>query len=95
VKLLLGRNDLKPSHNRPPPQTLRIFTLYLSVYTISRSLSFCAEVSAHAPGLRNVDLIIQFDPLFARNDQHRWMGSMVRAGCAKQAIMSLMLGPDV
>lgn len=76
------------------PQPIRTSTLHSFAHTTSPSLLFCTDVAARGLDLPNVDLIIQFDPPFSRDDHLHRIGRTARAGRAGRAIMFLLPGPE-
>jgi len=76
------------------PQPIRTSTLHSFAHTTSPSLLLCTDVAARGLDLPNVDLIIQFDPPFSRDDHLHRIGRTARAGRAGRAIMFLLPGPE-
>ncbi|KAF2103586.1 putative ATP dependent RNA helicase [Rhizodiscina lignyota] len=76
----------------PPP--LRTSTLKAFYSSTSPSVLFCTDVASRGLDLPNVDLVIEFDPAFSRDDHIHRVGRTARAGNDGRACVFLMPGVE-
>ncbi|OCK78943.1 ATP-dependent RNA helicase DBP7 [Lepidopterella palustris CBS 459.81] len=74
------------------PQALRTSTLAHFTTSTTPSLLIATDVASRGLDLPNVDLVIEFDPAFAREDHLHRIGRTARAGRDGRACIFLMPG---
>lgn len=75
-------------------QPIRTAALASFTNTKQPSILFCTDVAARGLDLPNVDLVVQFDPPFSKDDHLHRIGRTARAGREGRAIMFLLPGPE-
>lgn len=76
------------------PQPVRTAALASFTNTKQPSILFCTDVAARGLDLPNVDLVVQYDPPFSKDDHLHRIGRTARAGREGRAIMFLLPGPE-
>lgn len=76
------------------PQPVRTAALASFTNTKQPSILFCTDVAARGLDLPNVDLIVQYDPPFSKDDHLHRIGRTARAGREGRATMFLLPGPE-
>ncbi|KAF2201744.1 ATP-dependent RNA helicase-like protein dbp7 [Delitschia confertaspora ATCC 74209] len=74
------------------PQSLRTSTLAHFAKNKEASVLFATDVASRGLDLPNVDLVVEFDPAFARDDHLHRIGRTARAGRDGRACIFLMPG---
>jgi ATP-dependent RNA helicase DDX31/DBP7 len=74
------------------PQSLRTSTLAHFTKNKEASVLFATDVASRGLDLPNVDLVVEFDPAFAREDHLHRIGRTARAGRDGRACIFLMPG---
>ncbi|KAL7272568.1 ATP-dependent RNA helicase dbp7 [Rhizina undulata] len=75
-------------------QPIRTATLHSFTHTKAPAILFCTDVAARGLDLPNLDLVVQYDPPFARDDHLHRIGRTARAGREGKAVMFLLPGPE-
>lgn len=76
------------------PQPVRTAALASFTNTKHPSILFCTDVAARGLDLPNVDLVVQYDPPFSKDDHLHRIGRTARAGREGRATMFLLPGPE-
>lgn len=76
------------------PQPVRTAALASFINTKRPSILFCTDVAARGLDLPNVDLVVQYDPPFSKDDHLHRIGRTARAGREGRAVMFLLPGPE-
>ena len=75
-------------------QPLRSSTLHSFTKTSHPSILLCTDVASRGLDLPSIDLVIEFDPAFSRDDHIHRIGRTARAGKPGRATIFLMPGPE-
>lgn len=76
------------------PQPVRTAALASFTTTKQPCILFCTDVAARGLDLPNVDLVVQYDPPFSKDDHLHRIGRTARAGREGRATMFLLPGPE-
>ena len=80
-------------HGSLPP-SLRTSTLKSFYSSVTPAILLCTDVASRGLDLPNVDLVIEFDPAFSRDDHLHRIGRTARAGKDGRACVFLMPGAE-
>ncbi|KAL8901097.1 MAG: hypothetical protein Q9207_005369 [Kuettlingeria erythrocarpa] len=76
------------------PQATRTATLSAFAHSPRPSILLCTDVASRGLDLPNIDLIIEYDPPFSRDDHLHRIGRTARAGREGRAVIFLVPGPE-
>ncbi|GAM85073.1 hypothetical protein ANO11243_030760 [Dothideomycetidae sp. 11243] len=74
------------------PQAVRTAALQSFARSLSASVLVCTDVASRGLDLPNIDLVIEYDPAFSRDDHLHRIGRTARAGRDGRALIFLMPG---
>lgn len=75
-------------------QHLRTSTLQAFHRSTDPAILFCTDVASRGLDLPNVDLVVEYDPAFSRDEHLHRIGRTARAGNAGRAVVFLMPGAE-